>query len=281
MMNRYTWVFVLFTALPIRPLGAQHPVATDTHSAASKNFEVQSFASGPEALKVIELCESLRAELARVWGGGEVPSNWTPRCSIAVHPTRASYLSVVGPDGGQTSGCSLIQLDADTVVGRRIDLLVETSGAFHALPHELTHVVLADRFRGRQPPHWLDEGIAMLADTDEKQSLHDRDCRAALQGGTAFSVGEILHLQQFSSPDQMPAFYGQSLSLVRMLSERDNPEKLIPFALEAQSSGFESALKRHYSINSIGDLQRAWQKYALGGASLTAGTPIVTISFKP
>ena len=49
-----------------------------------------------------------------------------------------------------------------------------------ALPHELTHLILADRFSPRQVPRWSDEGMAVLADPAEKQRLHLRDLRQAL-----------------------------------------------------------------------------------------------------
>ena len=204
-----------------------------------------------------------------------------PRRQMMIHGSRASYLAAVGQAGRQTSGCSFIQLDAGKVISRRIDLLVDPTGAFPALPHELTHVILADRFRGRQPPHWLDEGVAMLADTQPKQLLHDRDCREANRRGTALPIGEILHLQQFTSADQMPAFYGQSLSLVRMLSARKKPESLIPFALDASRSGLrkciETTLQHQWNWRSPARMANILD----ADGSRSVSLPVVEVSFKP
>lgn len=276
------WICVLLVIfLPARALDAQLSKKPSTVRISSENFDVVSFASGPKPAKILLLCEKLREELARVWGGNEIASTWQPRCEIVVHDSQASYLAVVGPDGGQTTGCSLIQLDKGKVVTRRIDLIVDSSDELSALPHELTHVVLADRFHGRQPPHWLDEGIAMLADTPHKQSLHERDCHEANHSGKALPISEILHLQQFSSADQMPAFYGQSLSLVRMLSERKTPDSLVPFALDALDHGFESSLKTHYALDGIHELQREWKKHVFADAAREKKSPIVVVSFKP
>ena len=52
----------------------------------------------------------------------------------------------------------------------------------------MTHVVLADLLNGRQPPRWADEGMAILADTRDKQLLHERDLTAAVAGRTPATI---------------------------------------------------------------------------------------------
>ncbi|HUP80935.1 MAG TPA: hypothetical protein VM260_20465, partial [Pirellula sp.] len=69
----------------------------------SEWFEVESFQNGPPACHVLGLCEDIRVELFRVWGGIYHNPTWNPRCKIRLHPTRTSYLKTVGSQGGQTS----------------------------------------------------------------------------------------------------------------------------------------------------------------------------------
>ncbi len=88
-----------------------------------------------------------------------------------------------------------MQLKSGVIANRRIDLLVDKQGALTSLPHELTHVVLADCFAGRQPPLWLDEGVAMLADTHDKQMLHERDYMDALSSKNALEAALHRHYQ--------------------------------------------------------------------------------------
>lgn len=254
---------------------------SDAIRSSSQWFEIQSFQGGPSADQVLELCEVLRAELFRVWGGVDNSLKWEPRCKIQLHQTRTSYMQKVGSNGGQTSGCSLIRMDSGKIVCREIDLLLNQLGELPALPHELTHIVLADKFRGRQPPHWIDEGIAMLADTVAKQNLHGRDCHEAIMSGNAMSVYQIVTLDSFSSPGQMPAFYGQSLSLVRMLAERASPEKIVEFANDSLDRGMEVALKHHYSLGSIDELEKAWRNYVFGKSTSEIQVAVVSVSFKP
>ena len=125
--------------------------------------------------------------------------------------------------------------------------------------------ILADRFAGRQPPRWLDEGIATMADSARKQTLHVRDCQDALRRGTALRIIDVLALEQFSSARQVPAFYGQSLSLVQFLTAADRPETLLRFAEAALENGYDRALRQHYRIDGVAALEREWRKFAANG----------------
>lgn len=263
MMRTFFSVFLLFVASTSTVSGASE-VANSLH-AESANFEVRSFQGGPAAADVLQDCRELRADLQRKWLGDAPETSWLPRCEIVVHASRKSYLHVVGRGGSQTLGSSLVELKKGNVVTRRIDLLPDASGRLTALPHELTHVVLADRFAGRQPPRWLDEGIATLADSARKQALHFRDCQDALRGGTALRLINVLELEQFASAQQVPAFYGQSLSLVRFLAAADRPETVLQFVESALETGYDHALRQHYGIDSVAALEREWRDFAANG----------------
>ena len=273
---------ILFLPAIFSPIAFSHD-ADSTYSveAVSENFTVQSYEHGPSASKVLKLCEALRDELHRVWGGKGLMDRWQPRCEVVVHASKKSYLSIVGPGGGQTKGSSFIQIEGGKVIGRRIDLLFDSQAGLTALPHELSHVVVADRFQGRPTPHWLDEGIAMLADTHHKQILHARDCQDAIGSRSTFPIADLLELEQFTSAEQMPAFYGQSLSLVRMLVEVDAPEKLVDFGIDAIQIGYADALRKHYGIHDIVELVRRWATYAAKTASAKSNAPVVLVSFHP
>lgn len=250
-------------------------------ASSSNNFEVENRSNGPSTDQVLRLCEESRSELFRVWGGDQAGITWEPRCKIRVHPTRADYSRRIGFAGGQTNGCSSIEFRDGKVVVREIDLLLDQAGELPALPHELTHIVLADLLRGRQPPHWLDEGVAMLADTTAKQHLHLRDCRDAISAGKTMALSQLLPVQSFSSADQMPTFYGQSLLLVRMLAEQSSPAKVIEFANSSLDHGTEVALKSHYQIANLDALERKWQSFAFHQLSLETPAVVVSVRFKP
>ncbi len=247
----------------------------------SNFFQVQSFAGGPSSQKVLELCDLLRTELLRVWSGKAGPTKWEPRCEVIVHRSREGYTKAVGLGSSSTNGSSLIQLTSGVVSSRRIDLLVDQRGDLTSLPHELTHVILSDCLAGRQPPLWLDEGIAMLADTHEKQLLHERDCMDAISSKNALSIDALVRLNQFTSANQVAAFYGQSLMLVRMLALRKDPETLIEFAKDSMDRGITLALKHHYQIDDVRELEKHWQLEMQTLKSSTKRKPFVTVRFQP
>ena len=136
-------------------------------------------------MKALAHCELIRKELQQLWGANASCEKWDPICQIVIHPSRERYARAAGPGSGQSYGASYIQLNGGKTKRRRIDLLVDANGDITALPHELTHIVLADQFQGRHPPAWLDEGLAMLADSAAKQELHEQDCMTAIAKGRA------------------------------------------------------------------------------------------------
>jgi hypothetical protein len=260
---------------------AEEPEAALQPTADSAHFNVRSYRGGPSAANILERCDLLRVETQRVWLGGETADRWRPRCEIILHPTQASYLQAVGRGGGQTSGSSLIRFEKGSVHTRRIDLLVDEQGGVSALPHELTHVVLADRFGGRQPPRWIDEGLATMADSAAKRRLHHRDCQSALDRGTALRVMDVLRLERFTSAQQVPAFYGQSLSLVQFLSERDRPAKIVDFAEAAMEHGYDRALDEYYEIDGVAGLERLWRSHTATARQDSMRPPVIMVGRRP
>jgi hypothetical protein len=125
----------------------------------------------------------------------------------------------------------------------------------------MTHVVLADLLGGTQPPRWADEGMAMLADTPDKQSLHERDLREGLNRGLAFSTAEPVTTDTYPHSSRVPDFYGQSASLTAFLVMRDKPSKFIEFLRATQEHGYDQALRETYDIQSLRELERLWRTH--------------------
>ncbi|MEQ8789006.1 MAG: hypothetical protein RIC55_22025 [Pirellulaceae bacterium] len=229
-----------------------------SQTAESASFVVRSHAGGPSAQQILQECRSLRGDLHALLCGGEAITAWRPRCEVMVHATRSSYLATVGRGGAQTLGSSLTEFSAGRILRRRVDLLADEHNNTPALAHELTHVVLAEQFGG-SPPRWADEGLALLADSAHKQGLHMRDLAYALRSGTTLRLGKLLSLDRPESPQQMAAFYAQSLSLVKFLVERDDHQQFLRFVQQAEVCDYDDALRNEYDINGVADLERLWR----------------------
>ncbi len=222
-------------------------------------FRVRTYRGGPTAAKVLETCVATVARWNEVWGGNDVP-RWSPPCEIVLHRDRGSYLSVVGRAGGGTTGSSLVRRLPRGGLERRIDLLVAHDGSFSALSHELVHVLLADRYGGRLPPLWLDEGVAMWWDSTDKQRRHWDDCENAWIEGRQVPLVELLSIDAMPSADRLAAVYGESLTLTRFLASRGAPSKLLELPAKAAQIGYRRAIAETYDLT-WEELEAEWRAY--------------------
>jgi hypothetical protein len=173
-------------------------------------------------------------------------------------------MQAVGRGGAQSAGSSAVSVESGKIVRRRIDLVgEEESIALSAMPHELVHVLLADLFPNAAPPRWAEEGLALRSDTSDKQARHLRDLRYALQTGTALPVDRLFASTSYPSGWERAVFYGQSLSVVEYLAQRDTTEQFVQFVKLCTETSHDQALRDVYDIHGVAELQRCWREHAL------------------
>jgi hypothetical protein len=207
--------------------------------------------------RVAALAETLRDEQYQKWTGSPPPRKWSPVCDIYLYPNRTTYQKRTGqPD--ECHGFSTIGHEGGKVVSRRLNLHADQDQLIESvLPHELTHIVLADLFLDARPPLWAGEGLAALSESDVDQAS-----RLALLG-SAIGSGELFHLSELMA-DQHPAgnhwelYCAQSSSVARFLIDRATPARFIDFLRGCKSSSLESELSRLYGITSLDELERLW-----------------------
>ena len=112
-----------------------------------RNFRIY-WSTDESALRaLVERCERMATNTKQAWLGKECASPWTPKCDVVVHPETSAYVQTMGPGASRLPACATIRLEEGRVVVRRIDLRADVlDWKSETLPHELTHVVLADRF---------------------------------------------------------------------------------------------------------------------------------------
>lgn len=104
----------------------------------------------------------------------------------------------------------------------------------------------------------------MLADSHEKQQLHQRDLDRAVAGRLEFRVAELFALEHYPQSQRVPGFYGQSVSLVAFLARRDDPAKFVKFIERVLDHGHDRALRDVYGIASAAALEREWLAHRHG-----------------
>jgi hypothetical protein len=224
------------------------------------NFQICTLAGAAEAERTARRCEELRAKLIREWGFVEADQRpWRPKCQVILHATTQSYAAAVGIPYAATYGSSLTKPTTGPIQSRRIDLRTDVPDFLAAaLPHELCHVLLADRHRETAAPLWYDEGIALLADTEAKQMLHERDRQDGVRRGLGFTVSELITAQGYPSQQRMGVFYGQCAALTRYLRSLGTAEQLHQFAARCREIGVNRAAAECYGFESGRDLERHW-----------------------
>jgi hypothetical protein len=161
-------------------------------------------------------------------------------------------------------GFSTMGINGNRIITRRVNLRADHPQLLTAiLPHEVTHVVLADLFTKQQIPRWADEGMAVLAEPIAEQKSRAADLTAPLKQGRVFKLSELMAID-YPNEEAWSLYYAQSVSLTRFLVELGTPEQFITFVRGAQRQGIEQSLREVYHIEGFPELENRWQTYALG-----------------
>ena len=136
-----------------------------------------------------------------------------------------------------------------------------TDVLYAVLPHEITHVVIADRFTAKPMPRWADEGMAVLTEPLEKKRAHLRNLGDYMKRGHVYSASQLMTMADYPSGANWPMFYAESVCMVEFLVERGGAEKFIEFMEQSVRGGYESALNRVYGLAGFEELDRTWNTY--------------------
>jgi hypothetical protein len=208
-----------------------------------------------------EVAESVRASQAKRWSSPSTQRSWTPRCEIYLYPSGESLAQATGqPD--TSPGFSAMEVNGSRIVARKVHLRADHAQLREAiLPHEVTHVVLADLFVAQPLPRWADEGIAVMAEPSTEQQLKVAELRDPLESGRIFPLDKLMSLDYPDAKD-WGLYYAQSVSLTRFLAEQGSPEAFVRFVRASQQKGLQVALRDVYQIAGLDMLQQRWLDYA-------------------
>ena len=221
--------------------GSSTPIEWQVHQTA--NFRI-FHCNSALAQQVAEVAESVRTAQAKRWGSPAIHSAWTPRCDLYLYPNPQSYAQATGQP--ETSpGISTMTNNGVRVLSRRMNLRADNPLLMTmTLPHEVTHIVLADLFVVQQIPRWADEGIAVLAEPVAEQHHREADLREPLESGRVFPVSQLMAMD-YPEPKDWRLFYAQSVSLTRYLVDQGPPERFIQFVRDSQRIGTAGRTPRH------------------------------------
>jgi RNA polymerase sigma factor (sigma-70 family) len=216
----------------------------ETGPVTSPNFVVDA-PSRRVAQLIAEAAERQRKERALQWLGKELP-NWSERCPIKVKFTMDA-----------PGGMSTVTYVDGRVGSRRMDVQGPLDQLLSSvLPHEVTHLVFADYFKG-SAPRWADEGGAVMSDDSEVRAQHAKALQRVLrEPGRAIPLRRLLAMSDY--PRDAGAFFAQSLSLTAFLVERKDRKTFLAFVKQGMRDDWDQALHSHYGLRDVAELEAEW-----------------------
>lgn len=238
-----------------------------SHSSSDNFCIVTAGTAICDARQLAANCEKCLTLLHNAWRPHVARLAWSPKCIVVVHRTPESYDQAVGANGGASWGSARVTRAGGRITRRQIDLCAPTLRRLvETLPHELTHVLLADDFPAEAVPRWLDEGAAVLAEPPAKVEIRLRAASSSNSEALLFRTAELFHAESYPSGPQQTQFYAESYGLTRLLLARGGPARLTEFAQSGCRRGYETALREHYGLHGFAQLDELRQT-----ASATAG----------
>lgn len=223
----------------------------------SRNFTVWSTLPRGQTTQTVNACEQIRSQLVAAWFANSQSPEWSSRCVIVLHASASNYATAVGQPGTRSVGCTTLQVAQHRISFRRIDIRCERSNwRESALPHELTHVVLADRLGDRPMPLWADEGLAVLSEPPSTREKRATSLLDSMRRGAVVPLRELMTRESLPEASRRDCFYSESAFLVADLIDRKSPADFLAFLERAAKIGYDAALRQSYGVDGVAELER-------------------------
>ncbi len=234
----------LLAAVLLVSMGAQRRTA---------NFIIET--SNPQfAEQVAQAAERFRHDLALEWLGETMP-NWSRPCEIYVQ---------AGPHLG-AGGATTFIFDHGEVFGWRMSIQGSSERILDSvLPHEITHMIYASRFR--QPlPRWADEGGATSVEHSSEKNKHRTMLNEFLRTGRGIAFSQMFVMTEY--PRDIMPLYAEGYSLAEFLIQTAGRRKYVEFLGDGlESEDWPGAVERHYGMKDLGILQNTWLAWVRQGS---------------
>lgn len=208
------------------------------------------------AERVGKAAEYYRKELAVAWLGKELKYNWYRPCPITVR---------VGQIGA--GGATSFQFDRGEVFGWKMNVQgTEERILDSVIPHEVSHMIFASHFR-RPLPRWADEGAATLIEHESERMRQLATLKEVTQYGKRYSLRQLLSIKEYpESHQRVMTLYAQGYSLADYLIEKRGRRTFLTFLETAHHHGWDNALRHHYELKNIEQLEGKWDNWVMAGS---------------
>ncbi len=240
----------------------RHSQTAAWHVAESDNFRFHHHSQSDLVARLAKVCEDSRLAIRKRWLGASGQDQWTIKCDVYLYPTSREYQlkTRFPPDSW---GFADLEIGQGKVWMRRLDLRSDVESRVTAVAiHELTHVVLADRFAIRQIPRWADEGIALNSEPAKRQQDMRRWLAGEIRQGRGFTLNQLMALRQYPQDKHLgDLFYAQSGSLIEFLLSQNSESEAGVLRLVEDS--LQQGLDKPLQGVSLTRLESEWKAWLL------------------
>jgi|APCry1669188879_1035177.scaffolds.fasta_scaffold43967_2 hypothetical protein len=218
------------------------------------------------ARRIGDAAEQYRHDLAIEWTGSPLP-RWSRPCPIQAQV--APHLGAGGAtsfvfDNGEVFNWTM------TIQGSEQRILDSV------LPHEITHTIFASHFR-RPLPRWADEGACTTVEHPVERARQHRLLIEFLTTGRGIAFPQMFAMREYPA-DVLP-LYSQGYSLARYLIERGGRHKYVAFVGDGLAhDDWSGALAKHYSVDSVPQLQHQWLSWVKQGCPAPPASTAVAVA---
>jgi hypothetical protein len=207
------------------------------------------------AEEVGKAAEFYREELAVTWLGKKLPK-WYRPCPISVR---------VGQIGA--GGATSFQFDRGEVFGWKMNVQgTEQRILDSVIPHEVSHTIFASYFR-RPLPRWADEGAATIIEHESERMRQMQTLKQVTNNGTRYSLRQLLAIKEYPQDMQrVLTLYAQGYSLSDYLIQKKGRTNFLEFLEAAHHHGWDNALRTHYKLKNIEQLEGKWDNWVMAGS---------------
>ncbi len=225
----------------------------------SENFTVftPDGSTNQFAALVLERAEADRQRIAQHWFGRELPASiGRTVINVSFSDTQDSALTWAVDRAER----KLHTIYLNTTPERAI------SGT---LTHEIAHAVLATRYPHPQRlPAWLEEAIACQYDDAGRLETRRHVIHWFIETNQWPRLERLLAAHNIAAQDH--ASYAACTSLAAYLLTKKDKATLLAFGQAGRQTDWPTALRRHYDIDDIEELQTAWQSWLIAQTKTAA-----------
>ena len=252
MLHRHLFIlaFGLLTATASQAAGFVH----------NENFVVFYPPTGDQqesnqlAQQVLDYAEQCRAEIAKEWLGKELPRG-LGRTTINIEFTQGRDTAMTWAKDDPARRYHTIYLTTSP------DRLFDGT-----LKHELTHAVLATRWRHpNRLPAWTEEGIASRYDDAPRIATRREIIQWCAETDNWPRLKTLFQEETIAAAKTES--YAVAASLTEFLLEKGDKETFFAFAAAGGVTGWDAAVSKHYGMRSVEELQFLWQTWVSKRAS--------------